>query len=563
MSLLIRGAAAVFLAYAASGCLGSIGGQTSSGGIDEENTSKPLPGESSSGETGISFPRLSSAQWKNSALQLLGLPASTTVVVPEDPRLDRFIFDTNFSVAKVAESNLSQFRDVAEQLATLATQDDAAVNALLPLSTGVDLKAKMEPAVTSFLLQAFRRPPGAEEVATYTTLAAAAPGNDEPARVKAGAKRLAMAVLQSPKFLYRIELGELAKVNATPVGGRVSLSGFELATRVSLALFNVAPDAAMLAAAKEGKWDAGEPYAQQLNLMLSDPRAKEGLVRFHEQLYASERFVQITKNAGAFPTFSPQMAADMRQDMRLSIADVIDTDGGLQELLTTRTGYINARLAPVYGLSAAPLSEQIQKTELPAERAGILSRAGWLAFTAGTLERRDVIRGLYVSHNLLCESIQSPKDPPKTPAEYPANLKTNRQRMEFTTGDAVCKGCHNMMNPKGYAFERFDALGVLQSTDNGEPIDSTGSVLIDGKLVNFDGHQQLMSAIASSRQGQACYAKHWTSYLLGYDDSTFTESISKAVADEASSKHMTVRDVVRTVLKSPAFTTRKISEVAP
>ncbi len=555
-----------------AGCTGSIGGEgTRTGSGDTSETqdptivdlTKPLPGEDAKGYSGTLFPRLTGLQWRSSALLLLGLPSSTEVAVPSEPRLDRFDFSTDESVSVVAETSLTQFRDAAESLSLLATKDDSAVVALLPAGSPADLAGRAKAFVLSFLERAFRRPASGDEVAKYTKFVTDASGGSDSQKLKTGIRLVIQVALQSPLFMSRVELGAADKVKVSLAGGRVELTPYELAARVSLALFDTAPDPAMLADVKSGKYDTPATYDAQLALLLQDPRAKGVLLRFHEELFAVERFGQIAKDINVFPGFSPQLAEDMRSDMTQTISAVLDSGGGIRQLLTTRTGYVNARLAPTYGLAAAKYGSPFAEVELPAERAGVLNRAGWAAYTAGNVQRRVVIRGLYVAKNLLCESILSAKDPPKTPAEYPEGLRTNRQRMEFTTDEPTCKGCHSVMNPKGFAFEHLDAAGVYQSKDAGENIISTGKITLDGKSVEFDGSAQMMSLIAQSEQVQSCYAKRWTDYLLGYDRSSLASNIRAQAALAASKSNLSVRDVVRLVLRSPAFTTRKIFGECP
>ena len=135
---------------------------------------------------------------------------------------------------------------------------------------------------------------------------------------------------------------------------------------------------------KPGKFDNAAGFAAQVEKALADPRSRASILRFHEQMYSSIEYSGITKDNGKFPLFRVGMGADMREDLLRTVSDVIDQGGGVSQLLTTRTGYLNARLAPLYGVSSAGLTDSgYVKTNLPAERSGVFTRVGWLAWSAG------------------------------------------------------------------------------------------------------------------------------------------------------------------------------------
>ncbi len=246
--------------------------------------------------------------------------------------------------------------------------------------------------------------------------------------------------------------------------------------------------------------------------------------------------------------------------MMRTVGDVIDQGGGVSELLSTRTGYLNARLSPLYGMPTTGLNDtDFVKTNLPPERAGVLSRVGWLAWAAGPVERRPILRGVVMLNNVLCEKTAG-SPPVLSELTYPDNVVTNRQRVEFATSSASCMGCHAPINSKGFAFQHFDASGAFVKTDSGQEADSRVEFTLDGALVKLDGSAAMFEKIAASRQAQTCYAKRWTEYLLGYAGSTLENKIAAGLADQAAKRTVSVRDIARTILLSDAFTTRKVTE---
>ena len=539
-------------------CTGSIGGAGGpEEGVVDPNKTPDQVGEKATGSSGLRFARLSGLQWKHSVLQLFQLPASTPVSLPQET-LPHFTFDTSQPSITVPSTVLTGLRDAVESLVVKVAPDDTSLQAFVPAGTPVDTTARAEAVAGQLLLRAFRRPPTADELAKYKGYILAGAGGNDNEKLRAGLRAALQIAAQSPHFLSRVELADNAKVIASPVGGRVRLTGYELATRLSLALYDVAPDDAMLSDAKAGRFDDDAGLAAQVDKALADPRSRAAILRFHEQMYSTDEYAGLSKDAAKFPLFKAGVGTDMREDMLRTVGNVIDEGGGVRELLSTRTGYLNARLAPLYGRPSTGLNDNdFVKTELPAERAGVLSRVGWLAWSAGPVERRPILRGVVMLNNVLCERTSGSPPPPAEPT-YPVNIVTNRQRIEFATKD--CMGCHAAINSKGFAFQHFDASGAFVAEDNGKPADASVEFMLDGASVKVDGSAAMFEKIAASRQAQTCYAKRWTAYLIGYADSTLEDKIAAGLADEAAKRRVSVREIARTILLSDAFTTRKITE---
>ena len=543
-----------------AGCTGDIGGLGGSTPTDGPPTvPEVLPGESAKGEGGMSYMRLTGAQWEAGA-KLVARPLKPPAVSlpPSEPA--RFQFDSDQELLGVREGAVTKIREAAEAYADAAVSDADWLGRLLPTGAPASGDARIDAFLNSMLLRAFRRPPMTDELTAWRARMAAATGANDAEKFKNGVRGSLSAVLQMPLFVYRSAVGAPSKIDATPVGGRIPLAPSELATRLSLALFDAPPDDAMLASVAKGDWDSPEKYLTVLDAALADPRGKIGLSKFHEQLYFADQYPQITKDAARFPMFQAGVGVHLREDLLRSVDAVVAAGGGVRELLTTRIAFVNAQTAPLYNLNAVDYTQDYKRVELGPERAGVLTRAGWVAWGAGSSDRRQVVRGLAMLHNVLCESY--PTGEPQTfPATYPENLKTSRKRLESVVGGGACKGCHSeILNPKGYAFEHFDAAGMYEALDNGEAVDSTGSVKVDGVAVPFKDHTELLPKLAESKQAQSCYARRMSHYFLGYEHSTMESLLVANVEKLTAERRLSSKDVARIVLSSPAFTTRKITE---
>ncbi len=556
----IQTASAVgFITLMLAGCTGTIGDADSSRSPDGVVPFGGQPGdppERERGVGGMGYVRLTPSQWASGARQLLRL---TTNV---DARLSRvqpseFHFDNDEGTLGFGAISYLQHQEAAEAVVEVRmAAADAWLIALMPSDAPQSGVGRTEAFARSLLKRAWRRAPSPDELAAWLKPFSDAPGADEAAKFKAGARRFMIALLQSPGFVYRTAVGE----PVTPINDRVPLQAFELATRLSLALYDAPPDDAMLASVEAGDFSDAKLSAT-VDRALSDPRAREGLLRFHEQLYFAQEYPSLSKDATRFPGFSAGTGEHLRQDMLRTVAAVIDSGGGLAELFSTRKAFVNKATARLYGLDPSSYSDSAYtEVTLDANRAGVLTRAGWLAWGAGPAERRQVRRGLAMLHNVMCETYQNgePQDFPKT---FPNEAKTSRKRLEHTVSGGTCMGCHaTIINPKGFAFEHFDAVGQYQTMDNTEPVDASGKVFLDGAEVRFASHVELMTALAASTQAQTCYARRMSHYLLGFEKSTLEDVLVARVVSATKKGPVTAKDIARIVILGSAFRTRKLTE---
>jgi len=195
---------------------------------------------------------------------------------------------------------------------------------------------------------------------------------------------------------------------------------------------------------------------------------------------------------------------------------VFDGRGGIVELLSAPFAYADQELAAVYGkqVTGSGLSKL---TFGPGERAGLLMQAGFLAANAYAIRTDPIHRGLFVQRDLLCHTIP---DPPPGASMTPLpptteQIKTTRQQITLLTSQQGCEGCHNLINPSGFAFEAFDAIGRLRAMENGAPIDTAGSTTIDAQPVSFAGAAELVQLLSTSAEARACYAQKWLEYAYG------------------------------------------------
>ncbi len=510
------------------------------------------------------FPRLTHKQWENTVQDLLRLdkPLGLSARFTTDPPGSTFDNDS-----KVLRMTPGLFTDEAEACETISDMlgTDAAMRAKIVPAGGPggsgDATAKAKAFVESFGVRAFRRPLTKEESDQFIAffLGAATITGDADAYV-AGVRMTVQAMLQSPPFVYRMELGAIA------ADGHRHLDAFEVASKLSYALWNTMPDDALFAAAKDGSLLTASVLETHARRLLGDPRAKPMIDDFHERLLSLDRLDILgvgTKDATAHPEWTATTAASMKSETLLFTNDVVlGRKGTLADLLTSNETFVNADLAAIYGVSGVS-GTAMQKTKLdPTQRAGFLTHGSFLAINGGRIDTDPIHRGVFTNRNVICADLPAPPAGMIPPLPDNPAGKTMRQRVSEHTGLGTCgAGCHGtMINPIGFAFETFDAIGKWRTTDQGIPVDAHDSYDFKDapgqtNTLGYDGPVALARVLAQRPQVHGCYTGKWLEYAYGRalvrDDAGLVDRIGKLSLSGAS-----VQDVIVALILAPSFSQR-------
>lgn len=519
-----------------------------SGEGDESGPSPPATGGISGGFDGdpthSRFVRLTHAQWEASVRDLLGLEVGRELSSAFIGDAPAGTFSNNERSLVVVDSLWSDYQRAAETLAA-SVVDDA--TALAHVTHGVRDGAAF---IEAFGRRAFRRPLTISELERFTTLFAAASsllGSGDP--FADGVQVVLEAMLQSPHFVYRAELGAPGE----------RLSGYELATKISLLLRGTMPDDALLAAAEQGELDTDEGVAEVAEALLETPEAARTLARFYRELLRIDRYESIIKSPEVFPNYDTAVNTELLAADVLFFEHLVADELGLRDLLLSTTGFVNERTAPLYGLSHP--GAELQPVDLGPSRTGFFTRAGFLALN-GTLHHPDPIhRGVDVVREIMCFPLGPPPVviPPLPP---PQTGQTNRERVEAHTGPGTCgSSCHaQIINPVGFAFENFDAIGSERALDNGLPVDTSGALSLSDGVMMFEDAPELMRILAESEQAHACYAQHVTEFVLARALTEDDRAQALTLMDE-SKQGRSFKELVMMTIASPSFTTR--NEASP
>ncbi len=477
------------------------------------------------------FVRLTNAQWARAVQDILKLAEPSGLEVTfEQTVAGTTDFTNNEHLLQVNQRSWSDFQAAAEALAEQVTASDAV---LANVYAGTDAQG----FITTLGRRAYRRPLTDTEVTTYTTLfnAGTAMSGDKSDFAK-GAALVIRALLQSPYFLYRSELAANGK----------ELNGYELAAKLSLWLRNTTPSDALLDMAPS--LTTADAAATLAATMLAESTANDVMRQFHGEFAHLERFNTLSKLN--VPSYNESLNAEYKESSYLFFDKIFSQGQGLKEILTSTMGFMGPGMASLYGLPSS--GSGFVERDLGPQRVGYFSQLPYLTLNAINDEPDSIHRGVTINLDFLCAPLGPPApDIPGIPPLQPN--QTNRQRIDKLTMGCGLE-CHNeMINPVGFAFEHFDGMGQYRDTENGLPIDSSGTYIFNEGEKTFDDAGGLMRAMAESEQAHLCYAKKLASFALQRDVIPADMPLLEALAKVSMSSTGSVKQVIVELVKNDAF----------
>lgn len=411
---------------------------------------------------------------------------------------------------------------------------------------------------SAFAERAFRRPLEADE---RTWLAESWAKLPSAASVALRLETMAELILQAPQFLYLYAEG-------TPAGGVNVLDGYERAQRLSYFLWDGLPDQALLSAAASGELDTAAGMRTQAERMLADERAKPVLRSFLAEWLELDGAAilpsldETPKDATLFPDFDDALRASMRREIE-SFMDYVmfEQDGSLDALFAGTRAYVNGPLAKLYQVAGPTSADEWAWVDLdPTKRAGMLTRAGFLAVHATQTVTSPIRRGVYMLTEVLCVDLPSPPanvdNTPLEISDVTADIKTVREATVQRTGNPTCAGCHVMINELGFAFEHYDAIGRWQDTEigTGGTIDANAVVSNAGAEVDgpVNGALELSARLAKSPAVTDCATRKWFEVALRRSPVELDACSIARVGAKAAEK-LSIRELLLAMVESDAF----------
>jgi hypothetical protein len=514
-------------------------GNTASGGTGNVGGAKPISLNGAPIYT--RFLRLTHDQWENTVKDILRLPANPGLASTFEPSvMGSTDFSNNEIVLTVSSSLWTSYQSASEAVATQAT---ASTQALTSLYAGSD----KDGFITAFGRRAFRRPLTTAEVASYGAI------YDQGTMLTGtgtafakGAALVIRAMLQSPHFLYRSELGAAGS----------PLTGYELASKLSFWLRNTTPNDALLDAAGAGMLDTPDGAVSIATQMLGEPAAAEMMHRFNGELFHFARFRNIDKaNVQGYTT---ALNAELESAAYAFFDRIYSQNLGVRDILTTTRGFVGPGLAPIYGVTA-PAGGMLAEQDLGPNRVGFFAQVPFLALYAINNNPDSIHRGLSINLDMLCADpglpeIQLPEIPPQGAGE------TNRELITSITEG--CGECHeSIINPIGFAFEDFDGMGRYRTMDNGEAVITTGTYPFQEGTQSFANSAELMAIAANGKQAHQCYSKKIAGFALQRDIIVSDMPLLEAMGTASLANASTIKQVMLALVRNDAYRVRSAGGV--
>ena len=303
------------------------------------------------------------------------------------------------------------------------------------------------------------------------------------------------AMLQSPRFIYRIE-------NQRGDGLSLPVSEYELASRLSYAIWGASPDRSLYDAAASGHLSDDATLQQQARRMLQDPRAIARSQSFVSEWLHLDRLKNLRPGKKRFPKWDAALADDMRRETLAFFKEVAWTQKRpLTDLFNAQVTFLTPRLAAHYGLPARGKGLTRYDLQGIPSRGGLLTQGSTL--TVGGDEASMVSRGLFVLHDVLRGIVRDPPPCVDTTPVPTSKGRTQRGIAEVRMKTTACSGCHGRFEPLAFGLEKFDGIGRFSQMDeHGNRLREDGRILIPGamKAVPYSTSQELMNILAKSER---------------------------------------------------------------
>jgi hypothetical protein len=486
--------------------------------------------------------RLTRLEYDNTIRDLFQIDSVWGAAFPPDDVVDGF--DGNAAALRIGPLLADKYAGAADEIATVVARD---LGKLAPCAAAGD-EACATTMISDVGARIFRRPLATGEAARYQALykIGAAGGFGE------GIKVVFSAMLQSPLFLYRSELG------VRQSDGTYALTPFEIASELSYLFWATTPDTELFAAARDGSLADAATIEVQAKRLLASPRSRAMLDHFAAQWLDIDRLAQAVKDETVYPGFSPGLRASMRAETLALFDFVVHRGGKLPELFTAPYSFVNDDLAMFYGIAPPPPGDGgatgLRQVDVAsAHRGGLLTHGSILASQAKPTIPSPIHRGKLVRERLLCQ--KPPPPPPGLNAELPPvdPKLSNRERFSAHAKNEPCASCHRLMDPIGFAFEGFDGIGryVGSADTRGQIVESPTTD------ATFDGPLELGQLLAKSRDVERCFSLEWFRFASGMQENQSLSCLVDEVARSFSASGASLPDLFLALTRTSHFRARR------
>jgi len=505
--------------------------------------------------TKVVLRRLTQSQYNNTVRDLLKDTSSPASQFPPEDFVNGF--KNQYQALSVSPLLTEAYSRAAERLAANAFRRGDS-RGLIPCKPASESDAVCRTKfIRTFGRRAFRRPLELEEIAWHQTIFKG------EKTFLGGAQAVIETMLQSPSFIFWLE--------ETP---NPKWKPYARASRLAYFIWNTEPDDALLESAAKGELNTPEGLERVTRRLLADPKAKDGVDEFISQWLRFDRVTTASRERRIYPLFSRELAKSMTEEAKRFVGDLVWNDRNFMDVFTAKYSFINSDLAAVY--KVPPPARDFQRVEFPpdSERAGVLGQALFLTLSSKPDETAPTGRGLFVREQFLCQQVPPP--PPDVNTNLPpieeSKPVTNRERLAAHAAVTMCVGCHNLIDPIGFGFEKFDAIGMRREKHKllfypnvggaagrrAKPkeieleLDTKGMV---AGIPNseFTSPRELGDILANTPQCQECLVKQVFRYMSGRQDTPADRPVLTQALEAFRKSDYRFKELMVALVKSKEF----------
>jgi hypothetical protein len=519
--------------------------------------------------------RLTTYEYNNTIRDLLADTTNPGSALPAQVDSHQNPFGNDADVQSPTDVLIEKYQSVAESIAVRATTGATALGRLHSCAANVTAANEESCArmiAASLAPRAYRRATVTSEIDELVSLYRGVRALATTTTFASGVAAMIEALLQTPEFLYRIELG--APVSDNPAIRRIV--GREMATRLSYLFWQTMPDPTLFQAADAGMLDSKEGVLRQAQTLLDSGKSHPTVAFFFDNLLPIPDLSGLTRDTALFPTWSSAIGAAMRTEVQRVLEFEIYENttqvappyaaGSWPAILTAPYTFVNQALFSHYGASSFAPGTTVTGTALTkvnlntTQRLGLLTLGGMTAGSTTTNLTNPVLRGIFVANKLMCRNVELPTGfTPMVPDPYSG--KTARERYSKHSTAAVCAECHKIIDPLGFPFENYDAVGLYRASEKwtdratnityDTPIDASGSVPgVSGTAKNA---VELAGLLATSAEVENCFASHWMRFAYGRSLEGVDACNQQSVQNAFAAAGYNVKQLLLAITQSDGF----------
>jgi len=367
------------------------------------------------------------------------------------------------------------------------------------------------------------------------------------------------AILASPRFLYLYDRG--GEEGREPE----SRQNLDLASRLSFFLWGSVPDDQLLEVAMEATLRQDEQLTRQVDRMLTDEKVKRFCDSFPTQWLQLDRIISAVPDEKKYRDFyyGPPLyrtTMDMMMEPLLLFETVLIEDRSVLELIDSNYTFRSARLSKWYGDApngklGGPVTIRFTRQSVKDRRhGGLITNGAVMTMTSGPLETKPITRGAWVAGVIF----NSPPPPP--PAEVPPlpeekevdDSLTLRERFADHRERADCAGCHEKLDPLGFALENFDPVGRWREKyHNGREVDASGTLFRSHKFSNIIEFKDAI--LKEKNRFVRGLAGHLLAFGLGRELNPSDSLALDEIVESVEGENYSMKSLIHAVVKSKPF----------